>query len=118
MRTLLGRPGIGKGGDAESRSLTSLDLGFAYTSIGDYESARTQFQQSWNIDPDRVAGTITNLSQFAASNPTAKEYMKLGLLLQQAGRISDAESAFEKVLQLDPGLGAAQTALTSLQSKN
>jgi protein O-mannosyl-transferase len=105
------------GGDPESRALTSLDLGFAYASIGEYERARAWFEQAWKLDPDRVSATLGALTQFAGSHPSAKEYMKLGLLLEQAGKIYDAESAYEKVLQLDPGLAAAQTALATLEAK-
>jgi tetratricopeptide (TPR) repeat protein len=105
------------GGDPESRALTSLDLGFAYASIGEYERARAWFEQAWKLDPDRVSATMGALAQFADSHPSAKEYMKLGLLLEQAGKIYDAESAYEKVLQLDPGVAAARTALATLEAK-
>jgi len=57
------------------------------------------------------------LAQFADSHPSAKEYMKLGLLLEQAGKVSDAEAAYKKVLQLDPGLAEARTALVTLRAK-
>jgi protein O-mannosyl-transferase len=102
--------------DSESRALVNLDLGFAYTSTGDYEMARARYRESLRIDPERVAEAIRGLAQFAAAHPSAKEYMKLGLLLEQAGNNSDAEVAFERVLQLEPGLSAARAALTTLRA--
>lgn len=102
------------GGDAENRVLTSLDLGFAYASIGDYQTAGSHYRDAWKLDPNRVSATIGALDQFAASHPSAKEYIKLAVLLEQAGRLSDAKNAYKKVLQLDPGFEAARTALAML----
>lgn len=106
------------GGDAESRALSSLDLGFAYTSVGDYQTARSHYREAWKLDPDRVIATIGALGQFAAGHPSTKEYMKLALLLEQAGKISDAETAYEKVLQFDPGLDEARRTLAALQASH
>ncbi len=103
-------------GDAESRGLTYLNLGFAYTSIGDYQSARARYSESLQIDPELVAGAIRGLAQFAAAHPSAKDYMKLALLLDEAGHAPEAATAFEQVLRIDPSLQAARTALGTLRS--
>ncbi len=102
-------------GDTESRVLTSLNLGFAYTSVGDYRQARNCFRESLRLDPDRVDEAIQGLTHFTSTHPSSRDYMKLGLLLEQAGRISEARGAFEQVLRFDPGSDEARRALGARQ---
>jgi len=104
------------GGDSDTRVLTYLNLGFAYTSVGDYQQARADFRQALGLDPEQVGEAIQSLAQFTATHPSVRDYMKLGLLLEQAGRASEAQNAFEQVLRLDPGLDAARTADAALES--
>ena len=104
--------------DAENALLANLNLGFAYTSTGDYERARMHYRAAWQLDPDRVAETIRALAQFAASHPSTRDYMKLGLLLEEAEQDSEATIAFERALQIDPGFAPASTELSVLKTAN
>ncbi len=105
------------GRDTENRVLTYLNLGFAYTSVGNYQQARADFRQALHVDPERASEAIQSLAQFTTTtHPSVRDYMKLGLLLEQAGRASEAQNAFEQVLRLDPGLETARTAIAVLQS--
>ncbi len=104
------------GGDTEGLVLAHLNLGFAYTSVGEYQNARANYQAASQLDNERVIGTIQGLSQFVASHPSARDYMKLSLLLEVLGQNSEAGAAFERALQLDPSLASARTAMASLKS--
>jgi tetratricopeptide (TPR) repeat protein len=109
---------LGMGGDIENRVLTYLNLGFAYTSVGDYRQARASFRESLRLDPEQVSDTMRALARFTAAHPSVRDYMKLGLLLEQAGRLPEAETAFEQALRLDPGLDDARTAIAAIRSSH
>jgi Tfp pilus assembly protein PilF len=104
------------GGDTESRVLTYLNLGFAYTSAGNYPQARSCFRDALRLDSGRVGETIQALADFAATHPSARDFMKLGLLLEQSGRRAEAESALQQALRLDSGLDYARTLLATLKA--
>ena len=102
--------------DAENALLANLNLGFAYTSTGDYERARRHYRAAWQLDPDGVEETIRALAQFAAAHPSTRDYMKLGLLWEEAEQNSQATIAFERALQIDPGFAPASTELSVLKT--
>lgn len=102
--------------DTESQVSAQLNLGFVYTLTGDFQNARLHYRAAWLLDHEQVAATIRDLGQFAAAHPSARDYMKLGLLLEQSDRPSEAAAAFERVLQLDPRVEPARAALAELQS--
>jgi len=102
--------------DRENSVLTQLNLGFAYTSLGDYQNARLHFRASLQIDRERVAVTIRDLAAFVASHPSARDYMKLALLLEQAGERPEAEAAYLRVLALDSRVDEARSALAAHKS--
>jgi Tfp pilus assembly protein PilF len=107
---------LGMFANKESQVLTHLNLGFSYTSVGDYQNASLHYREALQLDPEQVAAAIQGLAQFVAVHPSARDYMKLGLLLEESHRNSEAAVAFERSLQLDPNAEAARTALTALQS--
>jgi predicted TPR repeat methyltransferase len=58
---------------------------------------------------------IQQLSAAVSARPAAPGYLRLGLLLEVAGQIQDASSAFERALQMDPGFVPARQALQNLR---
>jgi protein O-mannosyl-transferase len=90
--------------DVENAVLANLNLGFAYTSLGDYNNARLHYRDALQLDPERVGDTIQRLAQFTAAHPSARDYMKLALMLEEAGQKEDAGVAFERAVELDPKL--------------
>ncbi len=102
--------------DTENRILTHLNLGFAYTSTADYQKASLQFRNALQIDREKVLETIVGLAQFATSHSSARDYMKLGLLLEESGDKWNASSAYQHVLQIDPGNDAARYRLLALRA--
>jgi tetratricopeptide (TPR) repeat protein len=100
--------------DVENLVDTHLDLGFAYTSMGEYENARLQYRAAVQLDRSKVVDTIQQLAEFAVSHPSAREFMKLGLLLEEAGQNEAAAQAFERILQLDPNMAAARAELSRI----
>jgi tetratricopeptide (TPR) repeat protein len=97
-------------------------LGRLYEQLGNYAMAIPNYEQSLSIDPQRASArdrlTRAEFSQAirdAAETPSGQSYFRLGQLMQQAGRVSDARSEYQHALKLDPKLSAARTALDSLK---
>ncbi len=100
-------------------------LGFASAQIGDRASARKYFLLALNTDPNDRANFynlglletqdgIDKLTKSASEHPTAEAYLQLGQLLQNDRRISDAQDAYRKALNLNPKLAQAKQALLNL----
>jgi cytochrome c-type biogenesis protein CcmH/NrfG len=53
-----------------------------------------------------------------AESPSSQGYLRLGQLLQQHGQVSEARTAHERALQLNPKLDEAQKALRVLNSSS
>jgi len=106
----------------EGRAVAYEALGRLYGKLGNYAQARTNYQQALSVDPQR-AGAKKGLAEIdfsdalrnAAESPSGAAFLRLGQLLQQAGRVDQARNAYEHALQLDPKLTAAQQALDSLK---
>ncbi len=92
---------LGMNEDAENVVLTHLNLGFAYTSAGDYEQARRHYRAALQSDRRRVETTIQGLAEFAAAHPSARDYRKLGLLLEEDGKSDEAAGAFRRAAELE-----------------
>jgi hypothetical protein len=58
---------------------------------------------------------IQRLSQDIATESEGGRYLQLGLLLQEAGKSTEARSAFQEALRLDPTLKSARQALNAQQ---
>jgi protein O-mannosyl-transferase len=101
--------------DQEDAVLTHLNLGFAYTSIGDYDAARGHYRAALELDRNRVLESVQRMAGFVALHPSTNDYMKLGLLLAEAGQDDGARTAFGRVLQLDPSANGARSALSALR---
>jgi tetratricopeptide (TPR) repeat protein len=92
---------LGMNEDAENVVLTHLNLGFAYTSAGDYEQARRHYRAALQSDRTRVETTIQGLAEFASAHPSARDYRKLGLLLEEDGKSDEAAGAFRRAAELE-----------------
>jgi tetratricopeptide (TPR) repeat protein len=90
-------------------SIAALSAGLA-----DYASVRENYRQAWQSDPQHLPEMIQALVQDTAERPSAGGYFSLGLLLEQAGRASEARSAYAQALQLDPNFAEAKQALEIL----
>lgn len=97
---------VGMGHDTQNLVLIHLNLGFAYTSIGDYQNALAHYSASLQLDREMVVGTVKDLTQFVATHPSSRDYMKLGLLHEALQENSEAAAAFERAAQLDPSMAA------------
>jgi tetratricopeptide (TPR) repeat protein len=77
----------------EARAAILLDLGSAYSGMGEFDRARQAFADS------------------VSSNETPKGYLNWGLALIRLQRLGDAEEKFRAALRLDPGLAEAHSSL-------
>jgi len=78
------------------------NLGLIYTELGQSGKAQAEFQQALLTDRPAVDEAINSLSQAVSTHPADEGYLRLGLLLEQVGRIPEARSACEQALRLKP----------------
>lgn len=97
-------------------------LGRLYEQLGNYAMAIPNYQQSLSIDPQRATARdrlaraeFSQAIRDAAEAPSGQNYFRLGQLMQQAGRVADARSAYQHALELAPKFSAARTALDGLK---
>jgi hypothetical protein len=103
--------------DPRVRAYTYANLGVIYRQLGNDAAARLSSEQALRADPEEVSEMIQQLSGVVQARPTAPGYLRLGLLLQGAGQIQDAKSAFERAVHLDPGFAPARQALQNLPAQ-
>ena len=89
--------------DPKLLAYTYANLGVIYRQLGNDAAARQNSDLALRSDPGTVRQMIQQLSGVVQARPTAPGYLRLGLLLEGAGQIQDAKSAFARALQLDPG---------------
>jgi len=103
-------------------------LGVAYAELGNREKARANFLRALQITPQDPADmenlgklvaldAVDNLKSSLTAHPTPRGYLQLGQLLQQSGRVPDAQMAYKQALRLDPQLVEAHQALRALGSR-
>jgi tetratricopeptide (TPR) repeat protein len=90
-------------------------LATLYDVLGDYSKVRETYRQALQIAPQQSSEMIQRLSQDVATESAGPRYLQLGLLLQEAGKSSEARSAFQEALRLDPALDLAQQAVNARQ---
>jgi protein O-mannosyl-transferase len=95
-------------------ALTYANLGVVYRQLGDYSAARENSEQALSHRPETVEVMIQESLEALQSVPEPSGYVRLGFLLEGAGRMDHAKSAFEKALQLNPNFAPAQKALQEL----
>jgi protein O-mannosyl-transferase len=77
-------------------------LGRLYGEVGNYSKARASYQQALRINPEQLTARdglakveFSEAIRNVAESPSAAGYLRLGQLLQQAGRAPEARAAFE-----------------------
>jgi tetratricopeptide (TPR) repeat protein len=100
--------------DPRILAYTYANLGVIYRQLGNDAAARLSSEQALRSDPATVRDMIQNLGNMVQARPAAPGYLRLGLLLEGAGQLQDAKSAFERALELEPGFVPAQRALQNL----
>ncbi len=104
-------------------------LGVVYGELGDRAQARQAFLEALKINPAdqtslfnlsmvEVQDGIEKLSYSMAKHPTAEGYLSLGQLLEEDRRPSEAQAAYAKALEINPGFKDAKPALAQLKAKN
>jgi len=97
-------------------------LGRLYEQLGNYGKAIPSYEQSLILDPQR-AGARDRLAKAefsqairdVAETPSGQSYFRLGQLMQQAGRVTEARAAYQQALKLAPKFSAARRALDALK---
>jgi len=105
------------------RSVVAYEaLGRSYGKLGNYAQARASYQQALRLDPEATRASqglaeieLSDAIRNVAESPSGTAFLRLGQLLQQAGRVDQARSAYEHALELDPKLAAAQQAFGTLK---
>jgi tetratricopeptide (TPR) repeat protein len=98
--------------DKQAHAYQSLAI--LYGELGEYGKARDSYRQLWRIDSQVGEETIRNLSKYFATNPSGAGYLSLGMLLEAAGRVSEARAAYEQALKLDPTLAEARESIDTI----
>jgi protein O-mannosyl-transferase len=98
----------------ELLALAKANVGMIYGELGDYAKSHENLQEAQQADSSVIENLIQGFSQSLASRPADETYLRLGILLEQAGRKDQARLAVEKVLQKNPGAQDAQALLNHL----
>ncbi len=104
------------GPDPESRARYYCNMAVIFRELGDSQRAKESFRNALNTDADEVQAMIQQLSGWAARQPAAPNYWRLGLLLDGLDHSAEAKSAYERALQLDPNFLPARAALDGLHT--
>jgi protein O-mannosyl-transferase len=104
------------GPDRESRARYYCNMAVIFRELGDSQRAKASFRTALNTDAEEVQAMIQQLSGWAARQPAAPNYWRLGLLLDGVDHSAEAKSAYERALQLDPNFLPARTALDRMQT--
>ena len=102
----LGQPGL----MPDTLAMTYANLGLSYAQLGDEAKAQQEMRKALETDAEAVGRMISGLAQYLQQHPAAPGYVRLGLLLQQVGRGTEAQQAYAKARQLDPGLALPMVA--------
>jgi protein O-mannosyl-transferase len=98
----------------QARSYESLAT--IYDELGDYSKVRESYRQALNIVPEQGPDMVQRISQYAASVPSGPNYLQLGMLLQEAGKLPEARAAYDQALALNPALDAAIKSLDARET--
>jgi protein O-mannosyl-transferase len=92
------------------------NLGIIYTELGDRARSDSNFQKALTTDLLAVDEMINNLTQNVNAHPADEGYLRLGLLLEQTGKYSEARAACEEAVKLKPGRLDALTCLDRVKT--
>jgi len=88
--------------DPDALALAYSNIGVIHSRMGDYPQGRVDAEEAAKIDSTRVEAQISGLADYYSQNPTPQGYVKLSLLLDNAGRLDEARVACRKAADLDP----------------
>jgi uncharacterized repeat protein (TIGR03803 family) len=97
--------------DANLTAGVEVNLWTIYTQLGDFGLAEENFEQALAIDSHLAENLIPILLESVSKYPSPQKYLQLGQLLQRAGNLQDARSAYQRALSLDPSFAQAKTML-------
>lgn len=119
--------------DPSLRAAAYGNLGSAYRQVGDFVKAKSCYQTSLQLNPDRAMAfvglgliaqktgdlpeAIRQYSRAMAVEPTDVGYLLIAQVLQQEGDADGARSLLERVARLSPNLPEAQKEANSLLGK-
>jgi len=83
--------------------------------LGDFAKVRDNYRLALQADATQASDMLDRVSHDTASSPTAPHYLQLGMLLQEAGKLDEARSAYEQALKLDPSLTTAKESLDAMR---
>jgi len=113
--------GISLNPDPKTLAGAYQNLGGLYSRIGNYAKSRASYEAALRLNPNLdIAREGLKQTDFAealrnaAESPSAKTYLHLGEVLEQSGRVSEARTAYEHALDLDPKSSEARQALRAL----
>ena len=109
--------------------LTFNNLGSVYRQLGYFSNAEESYRQALRINPQDSAAflalgvlsrerRVQDLKLSLEKDPNADGYLKLGKLLQEAGRTNDARDAYTRSVALGDKSGEARKALAGLQLRD
>ena len=87
-----------------------------HTGLGDFALGEEDLAQALAIDSQVPEELIPSFSESANKHPSPQKYLQLGQLLQRAGNLRDARSAYQRALSLDPNFAHAKTMLAQVNS--
>ena len=109
------------GAEPTMRAITYVNLGVAYSELGDSSKARTSFEQALRLNPNlasacqgmalvaRKQGDIEEalryFARFVDLQPSGQGYLQLARELAQANHRAEAFAAYQQALRLAPDLG-------------
>jgi tetratricopeptide (TPR) repeat protein len=104
--------------DPEKQARSYQSLAILHGELGEYSKVRESYHEALRINPQLGEDMIRNLSRAFAANPSGAGYLNLGMLLETAGRLSEARAAYQQALNLDPTLAEAKESLDALGRSN
>jgi len=101
--------------DVKRESFAYINLGIIYSELGDFARAREAFARVRRKDPTSIDELTQTLTQFVSEHPAEEGFLRLGVLLAQAGRTADAQSSLERALEMNPGRAETRAILEQLK---
>jgi hypothetical protein len=93
-----------------------VNLSIIFGELGDYPRAHEAFSRALRKDPQQIDAMIRVLAEAVSAHPADEGYLRLGLLLEQAGRSADARATYGQALKLNPNRLEALQALNHLEA--
>jgi protein O-mannosyl-transferase len=100
--------------EPELAALNYVNLAIVYRQLGDYSAARENSIEALRHNREIFQVMIQQSVEALQSAPQASGYVRLGFIYEGAGQMHEAQSAFERALQLDPTFNSARKALDEI----